>query len=167
AIDRRDEELPGAKLDDPLGPHNRVPPGRFPAALDDDLPAAIGWAAPRVDRDDNSLTAKSRGTRGDQRRIGDGSRVERHLVGPRPEHVAHVVDAPDAATDRQRDERPPGRLFDDVEERAAALGCGRDVEEYELIRALRGVALRELGRISPVDEVDEPGALHDASVGNG
>ena len=57
----------------------------------------------------------------DQLRVGDGGRVQRDLVGAGPKHVAHLVDAPDAAADRQRDERPARGPLDDVEERAAAL----------------------------------------------
>ena len=71
-----------------------------------------------------------------------------------------------AAADGQRDERPPRRALDDVEQRPAALGRGGDVEEHELVGALAGVALGELGRVALVDEVDEAGALHDAAVGD-
>ena len=47
---------------------------------------------------------------------------------------------------------------------AAALGRGGDVEEHELVGALAGVPLGELGRVALVDEVDEAGALDDAAV---
>ena len=73
---------------------------------------------------------------------------------------------PDAAADGERDERPARRPLDDLEERAAALGRGRDVEEDELVGAFGRVALGELGRIALVDEVDEAGALDDAAVGD-
>ena len=56
--------------------------------------------------------------------IGDGRGVERDLVGPGAQDVAHLLDAADAAADGQRDERAAGRPLDDVEERAAALGRG-------------------------------------------
>src|SRR5262249_10959436 len=62
------------------------------------------------------------------------------------------------------DERPPRGPLDDVEQGAAALRRGCDVEEDQLVRALGGIALRERRRIALVDEVDEPGALHDAAV---
>ena len=45
-------------------------------------------------------------------------------------------------------------------------GRGGDVEEDELVGALGGVALGELGRIALIDEIDEVGALDDAAVGD-
>ena len=53
-----------------------------------------------------------------------------------------------------------------VEERAATLGRGGDVEEDQLVGALGGVPCRELGRIPLVDEVHEAGALHDPAIGH-
>ena len=41
------------------------------------------------------------------------------------------------------------------------VGGGRDVEEHQLVGALAEVALRELGRVALVHEVDEVRALHD------
>ena len=120
----------------------------------------------RIDGDDDRLAAEPCRAAADQRRVGDGRRVERDLVGAGAQHVAHLVDGPDAAADGQRDERPPRRPLDDVEERAAALGRGGDVEEDELVGALGRVALGELGRIALVDEVDEAGALDDPAVGD-
>src|SRR5947207_4558685 len=163
AIDRCHQQLARAKFDRALGPADRVQTGRFTATLDDDLPALIR-TPPRIHRDDDRLASESRSACRNQRWIGNGGRVERHLVGARPQHIAHVLDAPDATANRQRAERPAGRPFDDVEQRPAALGRGRDVEEDELVRALVGVALRELRRITLVDEIDEPCAFHDPPV---
>ena len=128
-----------------------------------------GWVAstavaPGVDGDHHGLAAEPRRARRHQRRIGDRARVQADLVRAGPQHVAHLVDAPDAAADRERDERPPRGALDDVEERGPALGRGGDVEEHELVGALAGVALGELGRVALVDEVDEPRALDDAPV---
>src|SRR5439155_704254 len=105
-----------------------------------------------------------RRTVGDELGVGHGRRVERDLVGARPEHVAHLVDGAHAAADRQRDERAAGRPLDDVEERGPPLGRGGDVEEADLVGALACISLGELGRIALVDEVDEPGPLDDPPV---
>ena len=91
---------------------------------------------PGVDRDDDRLAPERAGAARDERRVRDRRRVERDLVGAGAEDVAHLVDASHAAADGQRDERPPGRPLDDVEERAAALRRGGDVEEDELVGAL-------------------------------
>ena len=99
------------------------------------------------------------------REISDGSATAAvfsdDLVGAGAENRPHLVDAPHAATDRQRDERPASGPLDDLEQRGAALGGGRDVEEDELVGAFGCVARGELGRIALVDEVDEAGALDD------
>ena len=143
-------------------------PVGFAAALDDDLPRGSGGPArrARIDGDHDRLPSEAAGAAADQRRVGDGRGVERDLVGAGSEDVAHLVDAPDAAAHGQRDERPTRGPLDDVEERATALGRGRDVEEDELIGAFGRVALGELGGIALIDEVDEAGALHDAAVGD-
>ena len=159
---------PAPRSHDALGPGDGVEAGRLAAALDDDLPGGLGrrGGGARIDRDDDRLAPEPAGAPRDERRVGDGRGVERDLVGAGPQDVAHLVDGPHAAADGQRDERPARRPLDDVEQRAAPLGRGRDVEEDELVGALGRVALGQLGRIALVDEVDEAGALDDAAVGD-
>jgi hypothetical protein len=41
---------------------------------------------------------------------------------------------------------------------------GGDVEEHQLVRALRVVALGQLHRIAGVAQPDEVGSLHDAAL---
>ena len=41
AVDRGDQQLAGAQVDDPLGPGDRVEVGRLASALDDDLPGGL------------------------------------------------------------------------------------------------------------------------------
>ena len=160
------QELAGAELDRPQRPGERVDdpsadgrPGRRPPS-GRPLPACASIATTTAWRPNRSAQSP------DQSRVGDGRRVQRDLVGPGPQHIAHLVDAPDAAADGQRDERPPGGPFDDVEERAAPLRGGGDVEEDELVGAFAGVPLGQLGRIALVDQVDEAGAFDDAAVGH-
>src|SRR5436190_4530579 len=166
SVDRGHEQLARAELDEPLGPRDGVEAGPLATALHDDLPPGrlLRGAPARVDRDHDGLPAEAGRAARDERRVGDGRRVQRDLVGARPEDLTHVADAPDAAADRQRDERPPGRPLDDVEQRATTFGCGSDVEEDELVGALCGVALGQRRRVALVDEIDEAGALHDAAV---
>ena len=102
----------------------------------------------------------------DQRRVGDGRGVERDLVGAGPQHVAHLLDRADPATDRERDERPARGPFHDVQERAASFRSRRDVEEDELVRPFARVAFCELRRVALVHEIDEAGALDDPAVGD-
>ena len=171
AIDRGDEQLAGAEVDRALGPGDGVEPGRLAAALDHDLPGRwpvrIGGTTARASI---ATTTAWRPNRPAQRLMSVGSAtaavLSETLSAPARRTSRISATRPHAAADGQRDERPPGRPLDDVEQRAAALGRGGDVEEDELVGALRGVALGELGRIALVDEVDEAGALDDAAVGD-
>ncbi len=43
------------------------------------------------------------------------------------------------------------------------MGCG-DVEQHNLVRALSGVAMRQLGGVARVDDVDKLHALDDAAA---
>src|SRR6185503_15794351 len=89
-------------------------------------------------------------------------RVDRYLVGSGPEERAHVVERPDAAADGERHEDAIGGARDDIQDDRALLVRGGDVEERQLVGALRVVALRDLDRIAGVAELDEAHALDDA-----
>ncbi len=156
---------PGPELDRPLDPGQAIEAGRLAAALHDDLPRPrrIGAHAD-VHADDDALAAEAPGARRDEPRVADGGRVDGHLVRAGAQDVAHLVGAAHAAADGERHEDPAGRPLDDVEERAASLGRGGDVEEADLVGARGRVASRQLGRVALVGEVDEPDALDDAAV---
>ena len=167
AVDRGHEQLAGAQLDRPVGPGDGVEPGRVAPALDDDLPGGRSPVARRAAASMATTTAW-RPNRRAQRATSVGSATaavfSETLSAPARRTSRISLDAAHAAADRERDERPPGGPLDDVEQRPAALGRGGDVEEDELVGALGGVALGELGRIALVDEVDEAGALDDPAV---
>src|SRR5450759_3623697 len=170
-IDRGHQQLPGAELDRAQGPGDRVQAHRLAPALHDHLEArgqrrVAGRHAPGIDGHHDRLAAETCRASGHEPRIGHGTGVETDLVGTGPEDVPHVVDAPDAAAHRERDEGAARGALHDVEERAPALWRGGDVEEDNLVSALAGVAFGKVRRVSLVDQIDEVGALHDAPVGD-
>ena len=69
-----------------------------------------------------------------------------------------------AAADRQRHEADLGGAAHDVEQDAAVLVAGGDVEEAELVGARLVVGDGALDRIAGVAQVDEVDALDDAAV---
>ena len=109
-------------------------------AVDEDLPAAAVGLLLRVDGDHDGLRApRVAAAAHELRRLHRGG-VDAHLVGPGREQRAHVVLGADAAADRERHEDRVGRARDDVEQRAAPLVRGGDVEERDLVGAGEVVA---------------------------
>ena len=141
AVDRGDEQLAGAEVDDPLGPGDGVEARGLAAALDDDLPgrrlARAGAARRRASMATTTAwDPKRRAQRRTRSGVATAAVLSDTLSAPGPQDVAHLGDGPDAAADGERDEGAARRPLDDVEERAAALGRGRDVEEDDLVGAL-------------------------------
>jgi hypothetical protein len=161
AVHAREQDLARAQLLGLGGPADRVEARRLAPAVGEDLVGVPGGRS-RVDGDDDALGAELLGDLADQLRALDGGGVDAHLVRAGPEQGARVVDAADAAADRERDEHLLGGAAGDVDDRVACVGRCRDVEEDDLVGALLVVAGRELDRVAGVDQVDEVHALHDA-----
>ena len=75
----------------------------------------------------------------------------RHLVRTRPQQSVHIGRRTHAAADGQRDEHLLGRAPHDVEGRLAVRRGRRDVQEGQLVGALRVVGARQLDRVARVD----------------
>ena len=90
-----------------------------------------------------------------ERRVRDGRAVDRDLVGPGVEQLAHVAALSDPAADRERDGDGGGGAVDQVEQGAAILVRRRDVEERDLIGPGLAVALGGLDRVAWIAKPDE------------
>ena len=99
-----------------------------------------------------------------KRAVGDGGRIDRGLVGAGEQQVADVVERAHAAADRQRHEADFGGAAHDVDQRAAVLVAGGDVEEAQFVGAGLVVGDGAFDRIAGVAQVDEIDALDDAAV---
>ena len=75
------------------------------------------------------------------------------LSAPASEQALGIGDRAHAAADGERREHLIGGARDDVDERRAALGRGRDVEEADLVGALRVVRGGLLDRIAGVAQL--------------
>ena len=93
----------------------------------------------------------------------DGGGVDADLVGTGIEDGGGVFGGADAAADGEGNEEHVGGALDGVEQRAAALVRGGDVEQDDLVGAAARVAMRELGGVAGVDDVEELDAFDDAS----
>ena len=102
---------------------------------------------------DQSYTAKL---------LAKGSAATAKKLGE--EELANIFDGAHATADGERHEAGLGRAPDDVEENAAVLVRGGDVEKAELVGAGCVIGLRRLDGIAGVAQIDELHALDDAPV---
>jgi hypothetical protein len=100
----------------------------------------------------------------DQGAVLDRRGVDRDLVGPGPQQAAGVFDRADSAAHRDRHEADVGGARDDVEDGAAALVAGGDVEEHQLVRPRGVIGGGLLDRVAGVAQGEEPHALDHAPV---
>ncbi len=106
------------------------------------------FAGPGVDRAHDGLRAEFVGERGEDRGIVERGAVHGDLVGAGTKQRPRVVETGDAAADGERDRQRRGGALDQLENGAAALEGGRDVEEHELVGTELRVSGRELDRLS-------------------
>ena len=107
---------------------------------------------------------KLRADLADQLRTRNRRRVDADLVRARVEDGRCVVRRAHAAADGEGNEELRRRAPHRIEQRAAALVRRRNVEQHNLVRALRRMAMRQLGRVARVDDIDKLHALHDAAA---
>ena len=117
-----------------------------------------------VDRQDRCLLARAGGDLPEELGAAHGGRVHGDLVGARAKDRRGVVRRVDPAADAERDGERFGHAVREVDGGVSPLRGGRDVEKYELVRALAVVARGEGDRIAGVPDLDETRALHHAAV---
>ncbi|KAK0351139.1 hypothetical protein LTR94_026180, partial [Friedmanniomyces endolithicus] len=79
---------------------------------------------------------------------------------------ARILGGAHAAADGQRHEADRGGAPHHVEDRAARLMTGGDIQDAQFVRAGRVIGARLFHRIAGVDQVDEIHALHHAAAGD-
>ena len=166
AVHRREQDLARAERNHLARILHRVDSGRLAAAMGEDLqplPLAVQPDTLRVDGDDDALRAELLRRLPHQIAIGDDGRVDRDLVRAGFQQLAHVLDAAHAAADRQRHEAALRGALHHVENGAAVLVTGGDIEEAELVRAGLVIGCRRLDRIARILQVEETYALDDAA----
>ncbi len=119
---------------------------------------------PRIDGHHQVRAADLGGCIGHQVRILHRRGHDGDLVGAGVQQVAHVLERAHAAPHGQRHEDSLRRPSHHVEQDAAPLVAGGDVEEGDLVRLLGVVELGHLHRVAGVDVVDVAHALHDAAL---
>ena len=134
----------------------------FPPRIDDDIKFAVETFG--VNGDDDALRPEFSGRFGDQIGIRDRRRVQRHLVRPRQQQRADVVDGTDAAADRERDEHLARDAFHHVQRRFPAVVRRGDVQKNQLVRPLLRIFARQFDGIARVFQVFKVDAFDGLSV---
>ena len=150
-VHRGEQDLPRSPFLGLARPADRILPGRRPAAVNEDFPRP---AAPLgVDRHYHALAAEPVRRLGDQPGALDRSRIQRDLVGAGGQDLPDLLDALDAATDRERNEDLLGDAGRKRNPRVPPLGRGGNVQEDQLIGALSFIPPGRLNRVPGVFEL--------------
>jgi hypothetical protein len=163
AIHGRKQDLTGTKRLDLLSIGNRVDPGRMTPSMCEDL-EATGRHPPGVDGHDYELRSEFLGRLAHDLAPLHRRRVDRDLVGTGQKQRAHVLECPHATTNSQRHETDIGRPANDVEDKAALLVAGRDVQEAQFVGSGSIIGARSLHRVPGVAQVLEPHALDHPAI---
>src|SRR5438477_1763180 len=125
--------------------------------------AAIGQAA-KIDRGHDALGAETARRLAHKAWVIERRRVDRDLVGARPQQPLDLFEIANAAADRERDEALGGKLLDRFVIRLAPVRGGADVEQDELVDLTRVVDLdRGQDRSDPAPAM-EADALHQSQI---
>src|SRR5690606_14844217 len=154
AVHRRDENLAGAALDALDRPFDDFAARPFAAVVDVRFPAASVLPL-RLDREDHRLAAEAAGNLRDQVRPFDRGGIDGDFVRARAQQPVDVVDAANAAADRQRHEDVVRGAADDLEQVVAPVEARDDVHVDELVDSLlvvpAGVCLRIADDAQPLE----------------
>ncbi|MNS63459.1 hypothetical protein D3C72_965540 [compost metagenome] len=100
----------------------------------------------------------------DDFRIGNGRRVEAGLVRTGIEQSAHVFNGAHATADGQWNEHLAGHRLDDGQDQVTPIAGGGDVQESQLVRALRVVARRDFHRVASITQFDKIDTFDDTAA---
>ncbi len=123
------------------------------------IPAGFG-----VNRDDDTLAAGFGGAAPNHIRVGHRGGIDGDLVSAGAEQGDHIFRAAHTAANRQRHEALLGRARDGFHQCASPFMSGGNIEEAELICALRVIGFGEGHRIPRIAQTDEVYTFHGAPV---
>ncbi len=89
---------------------------------------------------------------------------DRYLVGACQQQGADIIERADPAADRQRHETGLRRAGDHIDQRAAILVAGGNIEKAQFIRAGRIIGNRAFDRITGIAQFQKLHAFDDAAI---
>ena len=119
-----------------------------------------------VDGDHDTLVPKLLGTLPNQIGIGDCAGVDANLISAGFEHLVHVLDRANAATDCKGDENLICDSPHHIHHGITRLMRRRNIQKNKLITALLIINFRRLSRVADIRQIDEINALDHAPILN-
>nr|GEU28313.1 hypothetical protein [Tanacetum cinerariifolium] len=165
AVHAGEQDFAGAQLFHFDGPFDGVDAGGLAPAVGKHFPLA-GRHLLGVDGHHDALRAMLLRSVEHELRVRHGRRVHAHLVGARVEQAAHVGHLAHAAADGERYEHLRSNRLDDVQDQAAVVAGGGNVEERQFVGALLVVAAGDFHRVAGVAQLGEVDALDHAAIGH-
>ena len=129
---------------------------------DDNPPASLIFLG--INGDNEALAAEGLGCGVDDIRRFDGCGVDAHFVSTSQQHFTHVCDSADAAADGEGHETAGGGALHDIQDGAAAIRGGGDVEEDQFVGALIVVGDGGFHGIAGIAEFEKFGAFDDTAL---
>ena len=109
----------------------------------------------RVHAQHDALGAKCLGTLGNDSRLFDGKRVDRHFFCPGQQHPVHIIQFRDAAADGKRNADVTRHLLHHLDINRPAFCRGRDIVDDELVATPLTIGHGHLDGITQIDVVLE------------
>ena len=148
-------------------PFHRIDAGRLAPAVGENFPAqrlVLGADPLGVNRHHDTLRAEFFRRLAHEFRVEHGGGINAHLIGPRIQHTADILDLADTAAHGQRDEHLSGDLFHHMHHGFPIVGAGGNIQKSQLVRALFVIAARNLHRIPGIADIHELHALDHTPV---
>ena len=160
-----EQDLSSPEASHPLGPLHNIEARVLAASLHIHIPAA-GIATTGINGHDDALAAELIGPLSHQLRPPHRRGVETHLVGTGPQQLGNPFNGADATANRERNRDRFSCATHHVDQGAAPLMAGCDVEENEFIRPCPAVTASQLHWIAGIAQANEIDTFHHPSPGD-
>lgn len=165
AVHRREKNFTSAQRHNLLSEFHRINAGGFVASMGEYLPFSRrnGFG---VDGNHDTLAAKLIGGLGHHIWARYGRGIERYLVRPGKQQIAHIFAGSHTAANCQRDITLLGGASNDVKHGATIFKRRFDVQKTQLIRARRIIGPRAFDRITCIHQIDKVHAFDHTAIGD-
>src|SRR6266699_3321227 len=156
------QDFARAEFSHDSGPFNGVTVCSYAAAMRVDLSAT--FFPSRIDSDDDALTPKAFRRFLHNVRVLHGRRIQGYLVCTATQDLLNVINRPQAATHREGNIDAVRHARHHSGDDISPVRRSRNIEKYELVRALIRISKATLDGITGIAQVYEMDTFHNTSV---